>query len=406
MTKWVTKKLGEICEKITDGSHDSPKPVDDGYYMPSVKDMRHDNFDFSDCKQISKNDFERLKGTGCKPEIGDVLIAKDGSILKYCFVVEQDLPIVILSSIAILRPDKSIIDGKFLSYYFQKEDVVTDVVENYKSGTGVPRIVLRNFEQIEIPYPESLAEQRRIAGILSSADGAIAASEALIAKYRNIKRGLLTTLLQPKEGWKKVKLGECLKQKPDYGINAPAVAYDNNLPTYLRITDITEDGYYSKNDVVSVADPDAYKYKMEEGDLVFARTGASVGKTYLYNPQDGILVFAGFLIRVKTDENILLSSFFKYQTQTQQYKNWIANNSMRTGQPGINGNEYETFSFYLPYKNGQPDLTEQRRIAEILSSVDAKIAAEEMVVEKYKGVKKGLMEEMMKGNDCPKKNLE
>ena len=192
---WKKVKLGECCEKITDGSHDSPKPVDDGYFMPSVKDMRYDDFDFSNCKQISKIDFERLKGTGCKPEIGDVLIAKDGSILKYCFVVEQDLPIVVLSSIAILRPNQSIVDGKYLSYYFQKQDVVTDVVENYKSGTGVPRIVLRNFEQIEIHLPD-LAEQRRIAEILSSVDAKIAAEEKVVEKYKGVKKGLMEELMK------------------------------------------------------------------------------------------------------------------------------------------------------------------------------------------------------------------
>lgn len=195
--------------------------------------------------------------------------------------------------------------------------------------------------------------------------------------------------------WRKVKLGDCLKQKPDYGINAPAVPYDNNLPTYLRITDITEDGCYSKKDIVSVANQDALKYVLEEGDLVFARTGASVGKTYLYDSKDGMLVFAGFLIRVKTDENVLLPEFFKYQTHTPQYKNWIAANSMRTGQPGINGNEYEEFSFSIPFKNNKPDLTAQRRIAAILSAADKVIDSTRRLIEKYKKMKQGMMEDLL-----------
>lgn len=194
--------------------------------------------------------------------------------------------------------------------------------------------------------------------------------------------------------WRKVKLGDCLKQKPDYGINAPAVPYDNNLPTYLRITDITEDGCYSKKDIVSVANQAALKYVLEEGDLVFARTGASVGKTYLYDSKDGMLVFAGFLIRVKTDENVLLPEFFKYQTHTPQYKNWIAANSMRTGQPGINGNEYEEFTFSIPFKNNKPDLSAQRRIAAILTSADKVIAATQKTIAKYKQIKQGMMEEL------------
>ncbi|MCQ2301092.1 MAG: restriction endonuclease subunit S [Bacteroidales bacterium] len=391
MTKWVTKKLGDCCEVNPHNNWAIPEQfiyID----LESVVSGNLIKEQFIS-KQEAPSRAQRLVDNG------DILYQTVRPYQKnnYLFLGENK-KYVASTGYALLRPYQNY-ESKFIYYLVHTFDFVSQVL-GLCTGTSYPAITPSLLKKIEIAVPYNdgtpdLAEQRRIAGILSSADGAIAASEALIEKYRNIKRGLLATLLQPKEGWKKVKLGECLKQKPDYGINAPAVAYDNKLPTYLRITDITEDGYYSKNDVVSVADPDAYKYKMEEGDLVFARTGASVGKTYLYNPQDGILVFAGFLIRVKTDEDILLSSFFKYQTQTQQYKNWIANNSMRTGQPGINGNEYETFSFYLPYKNGQPDLAEQRRIAGILSSVDAKIAAEEKVVEKYKGVKKGLMEEMM-----------
>ena len=291
------------------------------------------------------------------------------------------------------RPKHEMAPG-YLGYFLNSNHFHNQLLP-YIAGSKVSSVNRTSIARTFIFYPESLPAQRHIAAILSSADKVIASTQKVIAKYKQMKQGMMEDLLKPKEGWKMVKLGECLKQKPDYGINAPAVPYDNNLPTYLRITDITEDGYYSKKDIVSVSSQDALKYVMDEGDLVFARTGASTGKTYLYNPQDGMLVFAGFLIRVRTDENKLLPEFFKYQTQTPQYKNWIAANSMRTGQPGINGNEYEEFSVPIPYKNDKPDLVEQHRIAAILSGIDAKIAAEEKVLEKYEKVKKGLMEKLL-----------
>ncbi len=117
---WRMVKLGECCERITDGSHDSPKSEINGYYMPSVKDMTYNSFDFTNCKKISTSDYLRLKNMGCKPEVGDVLIAKDGSILKYCFVMKEDIPIVVLSSIAILKPNVNIIESQYLAYFFQK----------------------------------------------------------------------------------------------------------------------------------------------------------------------------------------------------------------------------------------------------------------------------------------------
>lgn len=286
----------------------------------------------------------------------------------------------------------SLINNDYLYYYLLQNK---NRLEQKAQGSTFLAINSAEVNDFDVSYPESLSTQRRIAAILTSADKVIAATQKTIAKYKQIKQGMMEDLLKPKDGWKKVKLGECLKQKPDYGINAPAVPFDNNLPTYLRITDITEDGYYSKKDIVSVSSQDALKYVMEKGDLVFARTGASTGKTYLYDPKDGMLVFAGFLIRVRTDENVLLPEFFKYQTQTPQYKNWIDANSMRTGQPGINGNEYEAYPVSIPYKNDKPDLPAQRRIAAILSGIDAKIAAEEKVLQKYEKVKKGLMERML-----------
>ena len=101
--------------------------------------------------------------------------------------------------------------------------------------------------------------------------------------------------------WEVKKLGDCLIKNPDYGINAPAVPYYDNLPVYIRITDISENGRFLPEKKVSVNHTQSTSYLLETDDLVLARTGASTGKSYLYNPQDGELVFAGFLIRVKAN---------------------------------------------------------------------------------------------------------
>src|SRR5438132_10131780 len=89
------------------------------------------------------------------------------------------------------------------------------------------------------------------------------------------------------EDWKIEKLGDCLLGAPHYGINAPAVQYTDSLPIYIRITDITDDSYFSSENIASVKNISGDRYALKAGDLVFARTGASVGKTYLYIPKDG-----------------------------------------------------------------------------------------------------------------------
>lgn len=189
------KTLGEICLKITDGSHFSPQAVEQGYYMPSVKDMRSNGFDFSSCKQISKTDYENLVNNGCKPKLNDVLIAKDGSILKYVFPVVEEENIVVLSSIAILTPKQNVINSQFLSYYLIQDKIKERTIREFSSKGGVPRIILKNFKKVNIVYP-SLAEQRRIVSILATFEESIQVLEKQLKlrekQYEYYREKLLT----------------------------------------------------------------------------------------------------------------------------------------------------------------------------------------------------------------------
>jgi type I restriction enzyme S subunit len=189
--------------------------------------------------------------------------------------------------------------------------------------------------------------------------------------------------------WEVKKLGNCLSKNPDYGINAAAVDYTDTLPTYLRITDISDDGNYINKNRVSVNHQLSDFYFLEEGDIVFARTGASVGKTYLYNIKDGKLVFAGFLIRIKPNVKILNPTFLKFHTQTKYYWNWVLSNSMRSGQPGLNSNEYKSFKIPLP------QLSEQKAIAKVLSDTDNLIQALEKRIAKKRLIKQGAMQKLL-----------
>ena len=181
MVEW--KKLEDICTRITDGSHFSPKAVEQGYYMPSVKDMTSSGFDFSSCKQISEVDYMNLVKNGCKPNIGDVLVAKDGSMLKYVFPVNKEEDIVVLSSIALLTPKQDILNSAYLLYYLLRSDIKERTIRELSSKGGVPRIILKNFKKIQIPIP-SLSEQQRIVGILDTFTASIDNLKEQIAQRR------------------------------------------------------------------------------------------------------------------------------------------------------------------------------------------------------------------------------
>lgn len=175
----------------------------------------------------------------------------------------------------------------------------------------------------------------------------------------------------------------------EYGMNSAAVNFDGENK-YIRITDIDEktNKYINKNCV----SPDGVledKFLVNENDILFCRTGASVGKTYLYNKGDGKLYFAGFLIRgnVKKDNN---AKFIFEETLTNNYNKWVKIMSMRSGQPGINSQEYAGYEIKLP------SLEEQTKIANFLSNVDKIIEEQEGKVKDLELYKKGMMHKIFK----------
>ena len=151
----------------------------------------------------------------------------------------------------------------------------------------------------------------------------------------------------------------------DYGLNAAATEYDGQNK-YLRITDIDDTTHeFLKSDLTTPWADLAMSadYLLEEGDLLFARTGASVGKTYLYRQYDGTVYFAGFLIRARIGESA--DPEFVYQaTLTDAYKKYVAITSQRSGQPGVNAQEYADYQLMLPSR------TEQQQIGMTLRSLD------------------------------------
>ena len=182
------------------------------------------------------------------------------------------------------------------------------------------------------------------------------------------------------EEWKEITLGDC-SLSLDYGMNAAATNFDG-INRYIRITDIDDiSSKYKSDSPVSPTGELEDKYLVKENDILFARTGASTGKSYLYKPDDGKLYFAGFLIRVKIDSNYYNANFIFNQTKTVSYNKWVKLMSMRSGQPGINSQEYASFKFGVPLKS------EQNKIASFLSLIDERIQTQSKVIEELKLLK-------------------
>ena len=159
------------------------------------------------------------------------------------------------------------------------------------------------------------------------------------------------------EDWEQRKLGE-LATYFEYGLNVAAKEYDGENK-YIRITDIDDESHEFRQDNLTSPDTDLSvfdKYKLSDGDLLLSRTGASVGKSYIYKASDGLVYYAGFLIRARIKEEN--NSEFVYQnTLTSKYVNFIKVTSMRSGQPGVNAQEYSQFEIMIPSKAEQDTIT-------------------------------------------------
>ena len=186
--------------------------------------------------------------------------------------------------------------------------------------------------------------------------------------------------------WSLKKLGD-LSFKPQYGMNSSATEFDGENK-YLRITDINEDDHsFNFSKLTSPADDLDDKYLLKNGDLLFARTGASVEKSYLYNSKYGKVYFAGFLIKFSLQTEVNPYFIFS-QTLSKKFQNWVITNSMRSGQPGINAAEYSLLPISFT------SLKEQTKIATFLSEVDEKISQLSQKLHLLVQYKQGMMQKL------------
>lgn len=177
------------------------------------------------------------------------------------------------------------------------------------------------------------------------------------------------------DGWQISSLGGVSLGKGEYGANVSKADFDPALPRYVRITDISDQGTLIPTSLASISHDAAKGYFLEEGDLLFARSGATVGKSLLYQSHYGPCAFAGYLIRFRLDPAKIDPYFARNIVQSAEYWDWIATVQRAQAQPNINAQEYATLPLMLP------PLDEQRRIAEVLRSVDEAIAATQAVYE-------------------------
>ena len=273
----------------------------------------------------------------------------------------------------------------------------------YEEGTVTKRQSVKpeSLLSLSIALPISKMEQQQIGDFFKQLDDTIALHQRKLNLLKQLKQTYLQQLFPQNEEnipalrfagfsdiWEQRKLGD-LAESFEYGLNASAKIYDGENK-YIRITDIDESSHLFLQKNLTSPDTDlstANNYLLETGDLLFARTGASVGKSYQYNITDGKVYFAGFLIRVRirTEFN---SSFIFQNTLTSNYQNFIKITSQRSGQPGVNAQEYATFNVVIPTKK------EQDQLGRFFEQLDKTIAVHQCKFAKLLELKNALLGKM------------
>ena len=312
-------------------------------------------------------------------ETGDVVYTK--SPLKsnpYGIIkTNKGIPGIVSTLYAVYRP-KEITDSKFVQIYFELDSRMNSYMHPLvnKGAKNDMKVSAENALKGMVSFPQK-DEQKRISSYFDTLDHLITLHQRKCETLQKLKKSMLQKMF-PRNGsiypeirfagftdaWELRELGE-VASNFEYGLNASAKEFDGKNK-YIRITDIDDESRMFLSDDITSPDTDltlADKFKLEAGDILFARTGASVGKTYLYREKDGLVYYAGFLIRAKINsEND--AEFVFQNTLTDSYNSFIRITSQRSGQPGVNAQEYQGYNFYVP------NLEEQKAIGTYFRTLD------------------------------------
>ena len=319
--------------------------------------------------------------------VGDTLLANIRPYLRKAWLATHDGA----CSTDVLALCPLDITPAFLNNIIEQDRFIDYVMSGVK-GSKMPRGDKAHILAYETAIP-SLLEQEKINSFMQLLHQRIAKIQMEIELLKKYKRGLVSQILKQRlaishedDEWKEVCLSD-VAEGFEYGLNAAATTYDGKHK-YIRITDIDDDTHaYINQDPVSPSGAFEERYRVRENDILFARTGASVGKSYLYRKNDGDLFFAGFLIRIHVKEGVDGEYVF-LNTLTEEYDKWVLLESARSGQPGINAEQYRKYRFKLP------SLNTQRRIATIARNIDVQIQKEALHLRLLHKQKAGLLQQL------------
>ena len=396
---WEQRKLGELgFAQSGIGFPDAEQGGSEGIPFFKVSDM---NTPGNERELVISNNYvtaDQIARMSWHPicQVPAIFFAKVGAavLLNRKRLVNE--PFLLDNNTMAFSMDPNRLDSQFGQSLFERIDLTSLVQVG-----ALPSYNASDVEDMAVSLPDHMDEQRRIGAFFDHLDSLITLHQRKYDKLCVLKKSMLDKMF-PKGGslypeirfagftdpWEQRKLGE-VASGFEYGLNAAASDFDGEKK-YLRITDIDDQTREFRTDDLSSPDinnPIDDRYLLKEGDILFARTGASVGKTYLYKASDGKTYYAGFLIRAHVSDEADAGFIFQ-STLTERYKQFVLLTSQRSGQPGINAQEYSDLLLPLP------SLMEQRRIGAFFDRLDSLITLHQRKLELLRNIKKSMLDKM------------
>ena len=359
-----TKFIEDACELITDGTHYTPPNIGAGFPFLTVKDMTTEGLDFINCSHISHSEYIKADAGNSSPKSGDVLFSKDGTVGKVHVVSEKKV-FAILSSIAILRPRKDILDSTYFGYVLRSPVTLNQAVRR-KTGSAIRRIILKDLKRVKIPLPP-LAEQKRIAAILDQADAVRRKRKEAIALTEELLRSTFLDMFgdpvtNPK-GWKVGKLQEVCNRVTDGTHQSPQWSIEG-VP-FLFVSNIVNgeiDFNVSKYITEECWESLTERCPIELNDILYTTVG-SYGNAALVRTTRKFC-FQRHIAHIKPDLKKVNPEFLLGLMQSPGVKSQADRQVRGIAQKTLNLRELKAFKIVIPPRNEQDKYAKIRRQVE------------------------------------------
>jgi len=370
-------RLGDLGTVLTGNT---PKTSEEANYISNdICFIKPSDIEENEISEITSSEFyisEYAKEKARILPINSVLVTCIGIIGK---VGINKVECAFNQQINAIIPDKNKYLAKYIAYAIQSNK---KKMQNIANAPVVPIINKTQFSDIEIKT-ENIEIQKKVVSKLEKVDELISCRKEQLLKLDELVKARFIELFMGK-GYPQKTVDEVSLGKGEYGAQSASVEYDETRPRYVRITDINDDGTLNDDLVASINPADDEQYKLEYGDFMFARMGATVGKTYAFI--EGNQIFAGYLIRYRLNQELINPRYLFWYTKLDEYWNWVKLNQSGAAQPGINAKKYGSLQIPLP------PIEEQENFAIFVEQTEKTKAEVQKSLDELEILKKSLMQ--------------